>query len=149
MSQSSSSQSSGYESNCVHGAYVLDTSAILAFYQDEPGADVVEGIFCARERGQAVIFVSYLTVYELIYLAMFRRGCEEACSFLIELRNLEMEEIWPDEDLLWEAAQIKSQGGLSVADSFVAATALQKNAVLVHKDLEFQRLEGKIRMQSL
>lgn len=24
--------------------YVLDTSALLAFYQDEPGSDMVEGI---------------------------------------------------------------------------------------------------------
>ncbi len=78
-----------------------------------------------------------------------RRGHDEAASFIVKVRGLNMKEIWPDEDLLWEAARIKSLGGLSVADSFVAATALRIEAVLVHKDAEFGRLTMSLPIQFL
>lgn len=43
--------------------------------------------------------------------------------------------------ILTAAAQIKRQDGLSVADAWIAATALLQQAVLVHKDPEFDALE--------
>ena len=38
-----------------------------------------------------------------------------------------------------EAARLKANGGLSVADSRIGATAIIHNAVLVHKDPEFTK----------
>ena len=46
------------------------------------------------------------------------------------------------------AARIKAGGGLSVADAWIAATALHHQAVLVHKDPEFDRL-GHLRLERL
>jgi predicted nucleic acid-binding protein len=45
-----------------------------------------------------------------------------------------------EEAILQHAARIKAGGGLSVADAWIAATAVQRDAVLVHKDPEFSRL---------
>src|SRR5262245_27738858 len=45
-----------------------------------------------------------------------------------------------EEAILQQAARIKAGGGLSVADAWIAATAVQRDAVLVHKDPEFARL---------
>ena len=42
-------------------------------------------------------------------------------------------------EILEEAARLKAGGGLSVADAWIAATALSRAAVLVHKDPEFAR----------
>lgn len=42
--------------------------------------------------------------------------------------------------ILGEAARIKQKGGLSVADAWIAATAVLREAVLVHKDVEFVAL---------
>lgn len=126
-------------------SYILDTSALLAFYEDEPGCEMVESVFEARERGEAEIGISFMSIFEVMYLAMACRGDEEAFSLLLKIRSLGMEEIWPDEDLVWIAAGIKAKGGLSVADAFVAASAEVRDAVLLHRDPEFERLSSKIK----
>jgi predicted nucleic acid-binding protein len=40
------------------------------------------------------------------------------------------------------AAEVKSRGGLSVADAWIASLALLHDAELVHKDPEFDAVEG-------
>lgn len=129
--------------------YVLDTSALLAFYQDETGAATVAGIFEARDRGEATIFVSFMTIFELAYVALARDGVDNASALLFRARGLALEEIWPDDELLWQAAEVKARGGLSAADSFVAASALAADAVLVHRDSEFDRLGPEVPRLSL
>lgn len=39
------------------------------------------------------------------------------------------------------AARIKAASGISVADAWIAATAADRGATLVHKDPEFARLD--------
>jgi predicted nucleic acid-binding protein len=41
-----------------------------------------------------------------------------------------------------QAALVKSRGGLSLADAWIAALALLQDAELVHKDPEFDGVEG-------
>ena len=130
-------------------AYLLDTSAILALYQDEAGAAAVEDLFERRDRGDASIFVSFMTIFEIVYLTMSGKGTEEAFSLLFKIRSLGMEEVWPDEELLWRAAEVKADGGLSAAGAFIAASAIVKEAILVHEDPEFERLRSKVPSLSL
>ena len=40
-------------------------------------------------------------------------------------------------DILEAASSLKARGGLSVADSWIAATAMIRRAILIHKDPEF------------
>jgi len=40
------------------------------------------------------------------------------------------------------AARVKARGGLSLADAWIAALAVMHGAELVHKDPEFDRVEG-------
>lgn len=51
--------------------------------------------------------------------------------------------------LLQNAAEIKANYALSVADSWIIATARVKNAVLVHKDPEFLQVENIVRLLNL
>jgi predicted nucleic acid-binding protein len=129
--------------------YLLDTSALLALYQDESGADTVAGLFAARGRGEAGIYVSFMSIYEITYLAMARGETQNASSLVWRVRSLGMEEIWPDDDLLRQAASIKAQGGLSVSDSWTAASAAATEAVLVHRDPEFDRLGSSVKALSI
>lgn len=87
---------------------------------------------------------SYMSVYEIAYLTMNSGTEEEARTLVLNLRALPVEEVNLDEELLWDAAGIKSRGGLSVADSFIAALAARKNAVLVHRDPELTGLGSRI-----
>jgi len=124
--------------------YVLDTSALLAFYQDEPGSEMVEDILRKAEAGAARIYLSSISIYEVAYLTMASGTEEEARNLIINLRALPVEEVSLDEELLWGAASLKARGGLSVADSIVAALAARESAVLVHRDPELARLRSNI-----
>ncbi len=46
-------------------------------------------------------------------------------------------------------ARLKALFRLSFADSIIAAAALQLNAVLVHKDPEYEALKNEIRLKAL
>ncbi len=46
------------------------------------------------------------------------------------------------EPLLVQAAQIKACQRLSLADAWIAATALQSGATLLHKDSKFQAIDA-------
>ena len=48
-------------------SYTLDTSAILAFFLDEPGSDEVAEILQQAEKGQDSVFVSFMTFMEILY----------------------------------------------------------------------------------
>ena len=45
-------------------------------------------------------------------------------------------------EILEAAAQLKAEGGLSVADSWIGATAIVRNTILIHKDPEFAKIPG-------
>ena len=111
---------------------VLDTSAIVAYLYDEEGADVAEEVIFARTDALLVPFIAMMEVeYKLI-----RDGedVEERISWILEwpIRVVESDEEWRR-----AAARVKAPGRLSVADAWVASLALLNDAVLVHKDPEF------------
>jgi len=124
--------------------YVFDTSALLTYYQDEAGSELIAELLAEAAMGRALIYISFVTIFEVAYLAISREGFEEALKLIIQIRELAFEEVWPDEEMLWAAAKVKSKGGLSVADSFIAALAQLKAATLVHRDPELNRPDLEI-----
>ena len=117
--------------------YVLDTSALLALRGNENGADQVERILDAARRGRARVLLSFMTRLELLYLIERDEGREAAEDALRLVNSLAVEWVSCDDEILRAAASVKARGGLSVADSWIAATALVSEAVLVHRDPEF------------
>jgi predicted nucleic acid-binding protein len=123
--------------------YTLDTSAILAYVRDEPGNDLVEGILRqAANNPAASVSVPFIALMEVEYILL-----RELPSNRVE-RNLSAIEAWPidvvESNETWRhlAAAIKADGKLSLADAWVAALALELDAELVHKDPEFDRVDG-------
>jgi hypothetical protein len=58
--------------------------------------------------------------------------------------------IWQhDEPALLLASRFKAQNRLSLADALIAGLASQRSAVLVHKDLEFEALNGALDLEAL
>jgi predicted nucleic acid-binding protein len=124
--------------------YLLDTSALLALFQDEAGADTVANLFGTRELDGTELLISFISIFELVYLATLRHGHAEAVRLVHRVRTLQLNEVWPTEEQLWLAGSIKSQGGLSGADAFVASAAVVNSATLVHRDPEFRQLSTKV-----
>ena len=119
--------------------FLLDTSALLALRSDEAGADAVEKLLREAEPRGRPLLVSFMTRMELLYLIRREEGEEAAREALRMIDAFCIEWVSCEDPILEQAAAFKSRGGLSVADSWIAATAAVRGAVLVHKDPEFVR----------
>ncbi len=123
--------------------FLLDTSALLALRDDEPGAArVAELLQNSVGVGSPRCFACFMTRMELLYRVWKDEG--EQAGRLADEQLLALPMGWVDatDGLLQQAAAIKARHALSVADAWIAAAALQKGAVLVHKDPEFRALQA-------
>ena len=129
--------------------FVLDTSAIITLQTDEPGADEVEAILRRVESGKARAFASFMTFMEVLYCRWRADGKAAAHRAYLELTMLPIERVNLSEPLIFLAGEIKATHSLSLGDSWIAATALEKQATLVHKDPEFEPLQDRLILKAL
>jgi len=121
------------------GLFMVDTSALLTLRGDEPGADRVENLFSKSKNKTCVLLISFMTRMELLYLVWREEGEEAAREALRLIDSFEIEWVSCETEILELASRLKAQGGLSVADSWIGATAIAREATLVHKDPEFAK----------
>lgn len=126
--------------------FALDTSALLILWNDELGADVVERILKSKENRVIVSFMSYMECYYRIWKNCGREKGREIYGYLF---TLPVERIDLSEDILQTAVEIKATCALSVADSWIIATARIRDAILVHKDPEFLQVKSTVQLYDL
>ena len=129
--------------------FVLDTSALFALRGDENGADQVEAILRRGEKGRADVSISFMTLLEIYYIVWRKEGKEAAHNAYFETKMLPIEVVNIDEAVLLQAGCIKANSTLSVADSFIIATAVLKGGILVHKDPEFEQVSDIVKLNTL
>ena len=127
--------------------YLLDTSALLALWEDEPGAARVAELLKKAARTEAVCHAAFMSRMELTYRLWRDEGPDQALLAYEKCRALPLNWIEFDERVLLAAASIKAQHPLSVADAWIAASAQHVGAILIHKDPEFTQL--KLRQEML
>jgi len=126
-------------------SFVLDTSALMTFIEREAGAERVRDVLLKQ-----TIIIPWLSILETVHISQRELGEEEALTRYALLKKLDAEIIWDaDEALLLNAARIKSTHSLSLADSVIAAIATQRNAILLHKDPEYEPLQDVLEMEIL
>lgn len=119
--------------------FLLDTSALFTLRSDEPGAERVANLLASAKEGSCRLFVSFMTRMELFYLILREEGEEAARDALRMVESFALEWVTCEPVILEGAARLKAKGRLSVADSWIGATAISRQAVLVHKDPEFAK----------
>jgi predicted nucleic acid-binding protein len=117
--------------------YVLDTTAVMAVILQEPGAEQVREAIYSPDRVRLPFLVLMEVEYKLLQIKP--EIVDEALS-LIDNWPVQLVESY----FSWrrEAAQVKAKGKLSFADAWVASLALLTDAELVHKDPEFDGVDG-------
>ena len=131
------------------GVYLLDASALLAYAGDEAGAGRVEHLLRAAQKGECQALISSLSVQESCSEVWFKEGEEAARLFYGRLARLPLQTVGMDDQLLWLACEIRTTRPLSMADSWIIATAKRYQAVLVHKDPIFEQLPLIVPLLSL
>jgi predicted nucleic acid-binding protein len=103
----------------------------------------------AAEAGKVKLGASFVSLTEAFYITHLSQGKPRAEDFVAVIKSWPMEIIYPDESLSLAAGEIKATHSVSLADAFVAATAQLTSAVLIHKDPEFEPLNGTVSLQAL
>lgn len=118
---------------------------MLTLIEGEEGADRVEGIL-RDERA----LLPWMTLLEVHYVTFQEQGQGEADRRYALMKRLPSEVLWEiDEPILLTASRFKAGHRLSLADAVIAAFAHQEDAILVHKDPEFEVLSEQVRLEAL
>lgn len=119
---------------------VLDACALIAFLNDEPGADVVAALL----QEVPSVELSALNLLEVAYDAVRSTGQPSSAREILDaIRSLPVRIRWGlDEELIESASRLKTTFRISLADSVAVALAASLNAPLATSDHhEFTPLE--------
>ena len=111
---------------------VIDASALIAFFRDEPGADVVQNVLLALEK----CYAHALNLCE-VYYDFFRASNQDAAeSAISDLLGLGLEERMDMDSEFWrEVGRLKAvHRRVSLADCCALALARRLRARLVTAD---------------
>jgi predicted nucleic acid-binding protein len=127
---------------------VLDSWALIAFFEDEPAAEEVEKLLVKAEAGMHRLLLSVVNWGEIYYNTMRKVSQEAAEKQAREIAGLAIElmPVEADLHLARQAAIYKATKKLAYADAFAAALAKTHNAELVTGDPEFKEVENEIKI---
>jgi len=126
-------------------AFVLDACSLIAFLNDEEGADKVEDLLRKAKEEKVKLYMNKLNILE-IYYGVYRDDGEEAAdetlSKILELPIVIVDDL--SDAVLKELGRLKASYSISLADSIAVAEAKARDAELVTSDHhEFDHLEEK------
>ena len=88
--------------------YVLDTSSIFAFTDQEDDADEVERLLNAAKQHECRLEVCAMSLMELYYIPLREQGEDEAIRLVALVKSWPVVWIYPDEKTLLQAAKLKA-----------------------------------------
>lgn len=124
---------------------VFDSEAVLAFYLGEDGGEVVRDGLGRILSGEAEGYMNIINLTEISYI-LRRVDPKLAEEKERNLRLYGLKIVPIDDNTIWrEAAKVKSEHALSIADAFAAATAkVVKAKLVVGSDSEFKELDVEL-----
>ena len=104
--------------------YLLDACALIAFFNEEAGADVVADLLAQAGNGTDRVFITSIQVLEVFYDRIYVKGRDYANTFLENLYSssvIVLHEV--SLDVIREAGRFKTSYSMSLGDTILAATA--------------------------
>jgi predicted nucleic acid-binding protein len=126
----------------VDRAYVLDSFALIAHFEDEDDGEQVRKILRAASAGKTELFLSVINLGELYYTTLRERRREKAEEILFLIEQLPISIVNADLEMTIEAARLKGIYPVAYADCFAAALGIRKNAKVITGDPEFKKFEN-------
>jgi len=129
--------------------YVLDTSALLAYIENEEGAAEVEALLEKALDAEAVLYISMVSCIEVFYITWQEQGKDVAAERLKLIDDLTVIQEPVDSQLTKIIGEIKATKTMSFADCCIAGLAKFKQAILIHKDPEYEQMENEMKQLKL
>ncbi len=118
-------------------AYALDSFALLAYLEGEPGRKRVESLLLAAQAGKSSLCLSLINLGEVLYITERERGLFLAHRALAAIDQLPLLIVAVTRATVLAAAHIKANYPISYADAFAVVTARDHHCVLLTGDPEF------------
>src|SRR2546422_10128263 len=112
-------------------SFVLDTSALLALRGDEPGADRVHALLAQASKKRCRVLISFMSRMELFYCIWREEGENAAREALRLLDSFAIDWITCEPGILDRAPHIQTGARISLAASWIGATASASRATFV------------------
>jgi len=114
--------------------YIIDACALLAFLNDEEGADKIEDLLNQSDVNNSVS-MSIINLLEVYYGELRDKGSEIAQIVLDMVQHYSIKIInTVSEQVFSEAARLKVAYKMSIADCIGLATATDASAIFVSSD---------------
>lgn len=126
--------------------YVLDSFAVLAYFQAEPSGQEVKKLLKQARAGDALAFLSWINLGEIIYNIGRKLGDAAATDTLHDISRLPIQLAKVTLDRVLAAAQIKAHHTISYADAFAVALAQELEAIVITGDPEFRQVESLVQV---
>jgi uncharacterized protein len=129
-------------------AKVLDSWALVAFFEDEPAAEAVEKLLVQAAAEKHKLLLSVVNWGEIYYNTMREVSREAAEQQARAIATLPVDIVGVGDDLTIarQAAIFKATHKMSYADCFAAALAKVRNCELLTGDPEFKEVEKEIKV---
>jgi len=115
--------------------YVLDACALIAFLNDEEGAQLVEALLSEASVQNVHIVMNRVNLLEIYYGVYRDDGIQEANSVIERILNLPLtiNDTLTD-NVFYEAGKLKAENKISLADAIAIGEANARGAELVTCD---------------
>ena len=133
----------------MDNAYVPDSYALIAHFEDEPAGEQVRKLLRTARAGRAKLYLSVVNFGEILYTTMRERGEDKAEEVCLVIDQMPLSIVDADRDLTMEAARLKARHPVAYADCFAAALAVMKRAKVVTGDPEFRKFKEAVKIDWL
>ncbi len=123
--------------------YVLDSYALLAYFRNEEGSDKVEQLLNEAAADKHELYLTCVNAGEVYYMSSRKDGTAKSDMVWKVMRQFPIHMIEADLEFTLSAAKLKAKFSISYADAFAAALTIQKKAVLITGDNEFENLKNE------
>jgi predicted nucleic acid-binding protein len=124
--------------------YVFDSFALLAYFGNEPGAEIVEQLLQQAQGQTATLHLSLVNLGEVYYIIQRERGREAAVATLALMDQLPLHQETVDRPRVLAASALKADHAISYADAFAVALGQQLQGSVVTGDPEFQQVAAQV-----
>jgi ribonuclease VapC len=127
-------------------SFLLDSFALLRFFQKEPGNEAVKAILDDARHGVSCAMLNVINLGEVIYTVQRRFGQQARLDVVMNIERLGVVILPTPNELVFRAAELKARFAMSYADAFAVASAMEHSATLVTGDPEFRQVEHLVRI---
>lgn len=123
---------------------VLDATALVAFFEDRPGAEQVQQLIELALVKRRELMVTVVNLGEVYYSAWRAHGADAAARVISTVRQLPVIVVDADSELMVIAAQLRAEHNISYPCCFAAALAMLRKATLVGFSQDFRGVQSQV-----